>query len=154
MEKLTRCLSNRAGDNFFCVSPYNRRMTDNSVKRVGACVLAFSIITLPFFAFAADPLVPCGQGTDQCEFNDIIILINNVVNFLIKSIALPVSAVLFAWAGFLYLTNAGKKGQVEKAHEVFLNTFVGLVLTLVGWLVINLITKLLTGKDVGSFLPS
>lgn len=129
-------------------------MTDNPVKRVGACVLALCIIALPLFVFAADGLVPCGRGTDQCEFNDIIILINNIINFLIKSIALPISAILFAWAGFLYLTNAGNKGQVEKAHGVFLNTFVGLVLTLAGWLVINLITKLLTEKEVGELLQS
>lgn len=122
------------------------------VKQLAIGLLALLVVVIPAFAFAqGGGLVPCGEGGNQCEFNDLIVLVNNIINFLIKSIALPVSALLFAWAGFLYLTATEDEKQVQKAHGIFMNVFVGLVVTLAAWLIINLVTTILTGKAVGSF---
>lgn len=134
-------------------------MKGNLVKRVGAGVLVFCILAVPALALAQGGLVPCGEvgqdgKIDQCTFQDFILLINKIIDFLIKSIALPASAILFAWAGFLYLTAAGDGTKIKKAHGIFNTVFVGLVLALSGWLVINLVTNVLTNKDLNSFLPS
>lgn len=125
-------------------------MTENPVKRVGAFVLALCIFALPFFVFAQDGLVPC-DGAD-CNFGKFVELINNIIDFLIKAVALPVSAILFAWAGFLYLTAAGNGSQISKAHGIFKNVFVGLILTLAAWLIINLVTVTLTGDGINQLL--
>ncbi len=133
-------------------------MDRNLVKRTGATLLVFCIIAAPLLVFA-DGLVPCGgvisatgKQEPACTYKDFVILINNVIDFLIKDIALPISALLFAWAGFLYLTAAGDEGQVKKAHGVFQNVFFGLILALAGWLIINLIVNVLTGKGLNNFL--
>lgn len=125
-------------------------MTENPVKRVGAFVLALCIFALPFFVFAQGGLVPC-DGPD-CNFAKFVELINKIINFLITAIALPVSAILFAWAGFLYLTAAGNEGQIGKAHGIFKNVFVGLILTLAAWLIINLVIVTLTDKSINDLL--
>ncbi len=128
-------------------------MADNPVKRISAFVLALSIIVLPFFAFAAGGLVPCdGTGDSKCTFSSFVLLLNNIIDFLITAVALPVSAILFAWAGFLYLTAAGNGSQISKAHGIFKNVFVGLILTLAAWLIINLVTMTLAGKGINQLL--
>lgn len=113
-------------------------------------VLLFLVLVTPVFLFAADEgLVPC-DGTD-CEFKHIIILVNNLINFAIVNIAIPGSALFFAWAGFLYLTAAGDSSKISMAHSIFKNVFWGLIIALSSWLIVNLVTTVLTGKSADSF---
>lgn len=127
-------------------------MSIQLVKKVGAVVLAILFVILPVFVFAQETgLVPCGSDGTPCTFGHLITLVNTIIDFLITKIALPVSAALFAWAGFLYLTAAGSDSQIKKAHTIFFDVFIGLALALSGWLIISLVTQILTGRDAGSF---
>lgn len=123
-----------------------------SLRFVGVALLFFIFVTGPIIAVAAgecpDSLIPCGCDTDssktvdpneQCTFDHFIILAQNVINFLIFKIAAPLAAVMFAYAGFLYLTNRGNESQVKQAHDVFTYVLIGLVLALAAWLIVNLI---------------
>lgn len=86
-------------------------------------------------------LVPCGNGTnaEDCQFEDLITLAKNVMNFLLFTIAVPVTALSFAWAGWLYLSAAGNEGKVKQAHEIFGYVVLGLALALAAWLIVNAI---------------
>jgi hypothetical protein len=108
-------------------------------------------------AHAASPgvcpgsLIPCGcDGPDanttvdtpeQCTFNDFVVLAQNVINFLIFKIASPLAAIMFAWAGFLYVTNNGNEGQVKRAHDIFTYVFIGLVLALAAYLIVYFVLR-------------
>lgn len=116
-------------------------------------ILVFLFIASPLFAAAVGEcpgsLVPCGcdgpdanttvDSAEQCTFDHLIVLAQNVINFLIFKIAAPLAAVMFAYAGFLYLTNRGNESQVKQAHDVFTYVLIGLVLALAAWLIVNLI---------------
>jgi hypothetical protein len=117
------------------------------------------LLLIPAFAFAQSTLIPCGFDTnddkvvknlydepahtishkEECDFNDLITLAQNVINFLIFKIASPLAAVMFAYAGFLYVTNRGNEGQVKQAHDIFWFVFWGLVVALAAWIMVNFV---------------
>jgi hypothetical protein len=110
--------------------------------------------TAPAITIAAGlvPIVPqdC-NGTGGCQsVCEIAQLAQNVLNDAIY-MAIFLSAVLFAWAGFLYLTNAANSGQHTRAVEVFKNVAIGLLIILAGWIVVDTIMKTLV--NIGQFGP-
>jgi len=118
--------------------------------------LLLAIFFVPMFAGAqkvSSGLIPCGNVSSggsiaagqECEFNDFIILAQNVINFLIFKIASPLAAIMFAYAGFLYLTNGGNESKVKQAHDIFWYVFIGLVVALAAWLVVNFILEFFLG---------
>lgn len=109
---------------------------------------------------AADGLVPCGtqlvdpaaKGADYisvaegCQFEHFIALAKNVMNFLLFTIAVPIAAISFAWAGWLYLSAAGNESKVQEAHRIFGYVVLGLCVALAAWLIVNAIV---VGLGVG-----
>jgi hypothetical protein len=94
-------------------------------------------------------LVPCdGSQEDPCTFPKLVQLANTIIKFLI-ALALPIFAVLFAYAGFMYL-RAGATGDSEahsKALNIAWHAFAGLVIVLVAWLFVSsLLSWLLDSK--------
>lgn len=101
-------------------------------------------------------IVPCGlyqdaqkKTTDECTFDYLVTLAQKVIDFLIFKIASPLAAVMFAYAGFLYVTNAGNEGKVKEAHEIFLYVFWGFVVCLAAWLTVNMILTFFLGANSG-----
>jgi hypothetical protein len=96
-------------------------------------------------------LVVCGNGTaanaasEQCAFEDLIKQVQVVIDFLIFKIAAPLAAVMFAYAGFLYVTNGGNESRIKEAHEIFWNVFIGLIVALAAWMVVSFILNFFLG---------
>lgn len=122
------------------------------------------LIIFSFLAFAttvafpslvsAESLIPCDGGpTDGCDFNDLMALVNNVINFLIFDLALPIAAVVIAYAGFLFLTSGDEPGKRTKAKKMLVNIVIGLVLALASWLIVQTILMSL-GYDGPLFLSN
>ena len=97
-------------------------------------------------------LVPCGTqrieavpgadyraAAEDCNFAFLITLIKKILNFLIFVIAMPLAAISFAWAGWLYMSSAGNESNIKKAHEIFGNVVLGLCIALAAWLIVNAI---------------
>jgi len=78
----------------------------------------------------------------NCGFNDFMTLINTVVHFILFAMAVPISAIMFAYAGFLLVTSAGSTEQRGKAKRIFTNVAIGLILAVAAWLIIELILKI------------
>lgn len=134
-------------------------------------VIAFSFVCIPFIASAQSTIIPCGfdlnadgkvldtptkvtatwaiGNHEECYFLDVMTLAQNVVNFLIFKIASPLAAVMFAYAGFLYVTNRGNESQVKQAHEIFLYVFWGLVVAIAAWVTVNYILQFFLGTGSG-----
>ena len=119
--------------------------------RVATGVLVLLCILLPFVAFAQlpDEIVPC-DGVD-CTVCDVVTLAQRLLNAGIY-IAVFLSAILFAWAGWRYVTAGGDSGKATQARETFTNVLIGLVIILVGWLVVDTIMKTLVNES-GDFGP-
>jgi len=113
-------------------------------------MFTLGIFIVPFFSIQlafAQPLVPkCAN--DSCGFNDLITLIKNITNFLLI-LAVPISAILFAYAGFLYIFARGDTGKITKAHGIFWDVFVGLVFMASAWLIVKIIVDTLDPEGKG-----
>jgi hypothetical protein len=101
---------------------------------------ALSVLVVPVFAFAADTynentgIVPCSNTPDEngviadpCDFNAFMTLINN-----------GISAIMFAYAGFLMVTAGESASEARtKAKGIFLDALLGLVIALSCWVVVH-----------------
>ncbi len=59
------------------------------------------------------------------------------------ALAIPLSAVAFAWAGFIYITAAGSEEKIKRAHSIFWKVAIGFLLVLGAWLIVFTITQFL-----------
>src|SRR3990172_5323270 len=95
---------------------------------------------VPVVALAAG-LVPC-LGAADCNLCTFGKLIQNVINFAI-GLSIPVAAILFAYAGWLYFSNRENMAQIEKAHKIFSSVLMGFAIAVAGWLIVKTILKTL-----------
>jgi hypothetical protein len=111
--------------------------------------ITIAVIT-PAVAFGGpfDQIVPkCSDTAEGCNLKDLITLGENVLNFVL-ALAVTVSAVMFAWAGFLYITSAGNEQKVGHAKTLFAAVIIGLIIILTAWLVVDTLLKALTGRGL------
>lgn len=104
-----------------------------------------------------DPLVPCKNSADSpCDFNAILALVNNVITFLIKYMAIPIAAIMFAYAGFELVSSGGSTEKRGVAKNVFTNTIIGLIVAVAAFLIIKTILSILgyEGAFIGFPLAS
>lgn len=115
-------------------------------------LIILCIFNLNIFYVDAQGLVPCGTGkTYDCTFDSILALINNIVDFIIKYLALPLAAIAIAVAGFLYLTSAENPGKRTRAKSIFMNVLIGLLLIGGSYLIIKTVLSIL-GYTGAAFL--
>ena len=103
---------------------------------------------MPMFVHALQ-IIPCGKdgvrgaapdgkidATEQCQFRDLITLADNIIKYLIY-FSIPIVAIVFAYAGFLYLTSAGSVGKASQATSLFTDAAIGFVIVLSAWLIVK-----------------
>jgi hypothetical protein len=112
----------------------------------------FFILAMPVVSLAQNVvLVPCDNSAGQpCNFNALMTLVNNIINFILYYMAIPIAAIMFAYAGFLLVTAGGEAaGARTKAKSIFTNAVIGLILAVACWLIVKLILSTLA--PAGSF---
>lgn len=118
------------------------------ILRVGIFIF---LAAVPFLAIAQNisvvPVNNCSKYGD-CDFNDLVGLANNIIQFCIVAGSI-VFAIMFMYAGYIYLTAVGDTGKISKAHTYFWNSIIGFVIMLSAWLLVDFIlTSLLGGEAV------
>ena len=120
-----------------------------------AAALSTLVVIFPSLALAAGapgPIVTCGNtGQPMCTICDIATTAQNILNGGIY-IAIFLSAILFAWAGWKYVTSAGGS-DVSSAKSIFTNVAIGLVLILAAWLIVNTIMVTLVKGSPSLLMP-
>lgn len=115
------------------------------------------VITFPLLVFGQTGgglprrIVPCdgtsvGGGT-ECTVCHLAQLAQNIINTGIF-ITVTASAVLFAYAGFLYLTSAAQD-NISQAKSIFKNVLIGLIVLMSAWLIVDTLMKSVLGGDFG-----
>lgn len=111
----------------------------NKIKLV--VVIVFALFLIPFVSFAQG-IVPTSCTGPDCGFPHLMELAKNIMDFLI-TVSIPLSAIVFAYAGFLFMTAAGNEGQVSRAKEIFTKVLIGFVFVLCAWIIVWSITNVL-----------
>ncbi len=113
------------------------------------------MVLVPVLSSAQLVTDECGKLVDgklkECGFKDLMNLINRVINFIFVSLALPIAAIMFVYAGFLMIVPGGESASKRgKAKGIFLNAVIGLVLAAASWLIVHTLLSIL-GYD-GSWI--
>ena len=118
-------------------------------KKIIPFIVSLVIIFAPAFVMIeAKGLVPdCntiidtenGGFVDACNFDYAMTLINDLIDYFIKYLVTPLFAILFVYAGVLYITAGGGSKNTDKAKKILVNSLVGYLLALASWLIINTI---------------
>lgn len=118
--------------------------------------MKFLLISISFYLIsvvvAYAGLVPCGteqsdEGiiTNPCEWDDLLKLAKNIIDFIIYNLIFPLSAVMIVVGGFFIMTAGGSTERVSKGKEIATAAVVGLLIALTSWLIINTIINVLAG---------
>jgi hypothetical protein len=91
-------------------------------------------------------LVPC---KDTCDFNDLMQLINNIIEFLITTIFIPIIIILFMYAGFKYITAEGNPSKVANLKKMVGHIVLGMLIVLCSWLIVKTILTIISSNEVG-----
>lgn len=108
------------------------------------------------------PPIPAGQSvpdsgknlgdvSNPCQFNDLLTLVSNIVNFLIVT-GTAVAALSFGYAGFLMMTANGEMGKIEEAKAIFGKVMTGFIIMLSAWLIVYAIESAFLDKSFTSYI--
>ncbi|MCK5021744.1 MAG: hypothetical protein KAR54_00645 [Candidatus Pacebacteria bacterium] len=107
-------------------------------------IFIFISLSIPYYAKAlwniGDPLITCNTKAmpNPCTFGDLITLISNIIDFILY-ISAPVSAIMFSYAGYLYLTSGGNPSKRAQGNKIFINVLLGLFFIVGAWLIVKAI---------------
>ena len=111
----------------------------------GHLAVLIVFLGIPLLALAQGvPLVPCAGV--ECDACDIIALADNIVDFLI-AIGSVIAAIIIALAGLTMVVSAGDTSRLQAARGRIYNAFVGLLIVLVAWLLVDTVMKTLVDSE-------
>lgn len=88
-----------------------------------------------------------GGKPGECDWNDLISAVQKAVNWG-ATLAISISVVVVAYAGFVYMTSGGSPGERAKANKMFEKVAIGIFVILCAWLIVNLITSSLLKDEL------
>lgn len=113
---------------------------NNKIKSNFAVAVAVFVLLLASLNFvSADGLVPC----DECGLCDLARGVNDVVKFLITSVALPLAGVAIIYAGIMILTAGAAPKNIDKGKAALWSAVWGLFIALAAMMLIDMVFKLL-----------
>jgi|AntAceMinimDraft_6_1070360.scaffolds.fasta_scaffold13747_2 hypothetical protein len=84
----------------------------------------------------------CGYNLDSggtmCGFANFIDLIQRIIEYIFV-LVLPIAAIIFAYAGFLFLTSGGNKEKRSKAKSAMTHLIGGVIIVMSAWLIVKTI---------------
>lgn len=127
------------------------KKTKNFLIHSSTFLIVFMLLVVPTVSLAQGwtGLVPCGKGTSTaCTFGDFLKLINNILDFILKKMVIPIAAIMFAYAGFLMVTAGGEAAHArQEAKEIAFNTVLGLIFAVAAVLIVKTILSILGYTD-------
>lgn len=115
--------------------------------KIIAKMLTVAIFAVPILTFAQVG-IPC-NGPD-CKFDDLIILANNIIRFLMFSVAVPLAAIGFMWVGGKMVLSPNKESAKTEAKQSFTSIAIGFGIMLGAYVFIKTILfAFLTDEQAG-----
>jgi hypothetical protein len=107
--------------------------------------------TIPFFGPIIDQSWTVSSTGIQCAlgWGAVIKVINNIIELLITLAIVFVAPLMIAYSGFLFVVNPVNASGKEQAKKILLNTVVGIVIALAGWMIVDAIMAVLYSGSEG-----
>lgn len=110
---------------------------------IGATAFALVLSALPTSA----ALVPCGtsENPTACTLCDLGVLVINLTNFLMKTVAVPAVGLLVVIGGIMLLISGPSEERLKLGKTIITRAVVGAIIVLFAWVIVATTIKLLTG---------
>ena len=106
--------------------------------------LAIFVIPTSVFAEIPTSIVPaCMNNIGGCTLCDIWPLANNIINFLLFGLAIPVLTVVLIWGGVMWTTAGASPGNIEQGKKIMTSGIIGILIAFAGWLIVDTVIKTL-----------
>lgn len=125
-----------------------------------ALLLVVGSLALPFAAHAGIPFFGpiidkswVVQGTaTQCAlgWGAVMTVVNNIISLLLTLAIVFVAPIMIAYAGFIMVTGQGNPSEIGKAKGILLNTIIGIVIALAGYLIVAAVMAVLYNPSATS----
>ncbi len=123
-------------------------VSSSSVHAASIPVLDSSFHIVPS-AHDIDPL--CAEGA-PLSMGAVMEIIQRFVNAGI-SFAILIFVIIFAWAGFLFISSVANPESKNLAKKMLMNAAVGLLIVLAAWLIVDFVMKTLYNPNGSGFGP-
>lgn len=132
----------------------NTNYTNNTNKRLVVLVLFACISILALLPFTAsaniwDKTGPPGGPTcnigGPCTFCDALKVIHNIIMFMFE-IAIPLAVAMIVYGAIRFMIAGGNENNVKEARKIMMNAFIGMLIALGAWIIVNTLLHILTGK--------
>ena len=90
--------------------------------------------------------VDCGAQV-ACTKCDLLKLVKNLIDFLMIALAPVLATVLFVVAGVYLMLGGTNPGMLAQGKRIFKDTFIGLLIIMLAWLITNTLIVSLTGSS-------
>lgn len=114
--------------------------------KIRIVLVVLILLLVPALAAAESKwgLIPCDNSEVKCDFKAFMVLINTLINFILFKLAVPVAAIMFAYAGFSMVVPGGESAHARtKAKHIFTNAVIGLALAAAAWILIKTLLTIL-----------
>lgn len=114
------------------------------MNRRNLFILLALFLTMPIVAYAAG-LVPC-DGIDQvtgapdCQLCYFVDLMQNILKWLVTILSIVMSIIIMV-SGFRLVVSTGNASEMQAAKSMITNAFIGFVIVLSAWLLMDYIMK-------------
>lgn len=97
------------------------------------------------FWMPGDPIVPCTNDCTQCE---LLHLVRHVVDFILIAAAPIIATFFFVVAGVYIMLGGANPGMLATGKRIFKDTFIGILIIMLAWLITNTIIQTLAEPAV------
>ena len=113
------------------------------LKKIFVIVFVFLLPVLMFAQTGGEGLLEadCDGVIVNCTFGKFFTFIQDIIEFLIFYLSIPVAVVLIIYAGWLYMTT-GLVDNKTKAKNILMAVLVGFAIMLSAWLIIDFILSM------------
>ena len=94
-------------------------------------------------------LVPCGTTCCSCQFCDLFVMFDGILDFVLFKIVLPVAALLLVIGGIMFFSYAENPKKVDDAKRLLTSVVIGLVIIFAAWLIITTFFKFIGVSEIG-----
>lgn len=127
---------------------------------LGTLLLVTGSFALPLAAHAGIPFFgpiinqswvdPVTGAQCATGWGALITVVNNVIELFLTLAIVFVAPLMIAWAGFLFVVNPVNASGKEQAKKILLNTVIGIIIALAGWMIVDAVMAVLYVGSPGS----
>ena len=125
-------------------------MIDKTFNRILFVTLLLFVVSIPMTPLITQAytmnaaFVTCGGDAQlQCEFKDLFVVLHNVIEFAIKTLAPIFVALMIVTGGFYLLTAGPSPGRVARGKELIKWALIGYAIIMLSYIIVNTILQMI-----------